>query len=265
MPVPIWFVGGDARSVHAAEFLRRKGVQVHAHAVAGLPDELPEETIDTLVLPFPSLRGGMLRSDVPIPIASLLKRLRSGARIFGGGLSALPDGDYRIIDLLGSEPLSTRNAVPTAEGALLLALQSRAKILCGAHCLVLGFGRCGKVLAQRLRALDAEVTVAARKPSDLALLRALGFDATPTSRVCCSGAECVFNTIPCPIFDAPCFTGFQGQYFELASAPGGLTPAAKEALGAHYTDAGALPARFFPATAGELYGAAIWEKIKEES
>ncbi len=264
MLLPILFVGGDARSAHAAEYLRKKGAEVHAHALAGLPDEPLPEKISALALPFPSLRAGVLRGDAPLPVENLLKRLAPGAVVFGGGLSGLPKGNFKAIDLLGSEPMTTKNAALTAEAALLLAMQTRAAPLCEARCLVVGFGRCGKLLAEKLRALGAEVTVAARNPADLALLGALGFDAVALSRICCAGSACVLNTVPAQILNGACFTGFSGHYFELASAPGGLTPEAKAALGSRFIDAGALPARFFPAAAGALYGAAIWESIREE-
>ncbi|WP_287226890.1 dipicolinate synthase [Oscillibacter sp.] len=69
------------------------------------------------------------------------------------------------------------------------------------ECLVLGFGRIGKLLAYRLHGLGAHVTVTARKPADLAWIRAYGWQALDTGRL--DGALCdfgaVFNTVPSPV------------------------------------------------------------------
>ena len=58
--------------------------------------------------------------------------------------------------------MTTRNAVATAEGAIAEAVLHSDGTLHGAACLVIGFGRVGLALAQRLRGLSAHVTVAAR-------------------------------------------------------------------------------------------------------
>ena len=53
------------------------------------------------------------------------------------------------------------NAVPTAEGAVQLAMEELPITLHGARVLVVGFGRVGKLTAHRFRALGARVSVAA--------------------------------------------------------------------------------------------------------
>ena len=53
----------------------------------------------------------------------------------------------------------TANAFPTCEGALQLAMEQTAFTLQNARCLVIGAGRIGMLLARKLYALDAQVTV----------------------------------------------------------------------------------------------------------
>ncbi len=262
---PLWFIGGDARSRHAAAYLSEQGTEVHCHAVPGLPDEPLPDVIRVLALPFPSLSGDRLRGKNALPIAPILARVAHGGVIYGGKLEALRYEQAKLVDLFGAEPMSSLNAVPTAEGAILLALQSLGRILSGSLCLVCGYGRCGKVLAQKLSALGAYVAVTARKPADLALARALGHEAVSLDSLHeLHRFDAVFNTIPSPVLPAEGFIGFSGRYFELASPPGGLADGAGNALGEHFIDAQSLPGRFFPVTAGRLYGEAIRKHWKEE-
>ena len=262
---PLWFIGGDARSFHAAAYLSGQGIEVHCHMVPGLPDEPLPDVIRVLALPFPSLSGDKLRGRNALPIAPILARVARGGVIYGGKLEALRCEQARLVDLFGTEPMSSLNAVPTAEGAILLALQSLGRTLSGAECLVCGYGRCGKVLAQKLAALGTLVTVAARKPADLALARALGHEAVFLGSLHeLHRFDAIFNTVPSPVLAAEAFPGFSGRYFELASPPGGLGDGARNVLGKHFIDAQSLPGRFFPITAGKLYGEAIRKHWKEE-
>ena len=64
--------------------------------------------------------------------------------------------------------------------------------------MVAGFGRIGKALCLDLRALGAQVDCAARKPRDLAAIRAMGCGALTYGQV--SGPyDVIFNTVPAPV------------------------------------------------------------------
>ena len=54
------------------------------------------------------------------------------------------------------EELAVANAVPTAEGAIQIAMEQLPITIHGARVLVVGFGRVGRALAQRLAALGPE-------------------------------------------------------------------------------------------------------------
>ena len=144
--------------------------------IAVRPADLPYDA-DILLLPMPATADG---EQIPAPFGScplhlseLLTHLREGALVCGGRFSA---ADRRMIeaagciprDLAACESFALRNAVPTAEGALLLALRELPVTLHGLPCLILGAGRISQALQPRLRALGAEVCVAARRFPDLA-------------------------------------------------------------------------------------------------
>lgn len=102
-------------------------------------------------------------------------------------------------------------------------------------CLVVGFGRIGKLLSSRLHGLGARVTATARKPGDLAWIRAYGWKALETT--CLNGSlesfGAVFNTVPSLVLDESLLSQLPPGCLcvDLASVPG-IDLAAAESLDA---------------------------------
>ena len=171
-------------------------------------------------------------------------------------------------DLYDTEPLTTANAVPTAEGALALAIGHSPITLHGAACLVIGYGRIGKILAQRLRALGAMVTVAARKSADRALAEGFGLQSDVTGAYLhgLSQYDFVFNTVPSLTLDETQLRQLPPHCLlvELASPPYGIDRAACERLGLTHVPAAGLPGKFAPKTAGALYAQSILALLQRE-
>lgn len=67
---------------------------------------------------------------------------------------------------------------------------------------MIGWGRIGKCLGKLLGSMGADVTVAARKESDRAMVNALGYGATDLSRAVPSRFRLIFNTAPAPVLSA---------------------------------------------------------------
>lgn len=135
----------------------------------------------------------------------------------------LSDGE--IFDYGARDDFAILNALPTAEGAIECAMREYEGTILGSKCLVTGFGRIGKILAHKLVLLGANVTVSARKPSDLAYVKALGYNALNTENLrTVKRFDIVFNTIPRLIFDRELLmnTDTNTLIIDLASLPGGL-------------------------------------------
>lgn len=263
-----YVLGGDARQTWAARRLEAAGCHVLSCGVPDWPEQLLPKHFaaeDRVVLPFPSFQGALLRGKSALPIDELPARLAIGTRVFGGLL-----GDKRAIfeahgaavcDLYGSEPMTTANAIPTAEGAIALAMELSPMTLHGARCLVIGFGRVGRVLAQKLHALSAIVTVSARKAADRAMSEALGMrgDETGVYRYGLTQYNFVFNTVPAPVLSEAQLSALSPDciLIELASKPGGMSEEACRRLGLTYHFAPGLPGRCAPAAAGTLYADCI--------
>ena len=171
-----------------------------------------------------------------------------------------------LTDYLSREELAVRNGVPTAEGAIEAAMAATDVTLCGTPCLVIGFGRIGKLLAHRLRGLGAEVTVSARRLDDLAWIDAFGYRGLRTNRLAgrLGSFRVVFNTVPNMVLTEELLRELPREcvLLELASQPG-FDRAAAEARGLKCIAAPGLPGRAAPETAARAIKLTL-EKIWEE-
>ena len=70
---------------------------------------------------------------------------------------------YDVRLLLDDPVFVHENAVLTAEGALCAAMRDTPFALVDAHVMVVGYGRIGRALTERLVGLNADVTVASRR------------------------------------------------------------------------------------------------------
>ena len=223
-----FLLGGDERQRWAAQALLDAGLEVRCCGVPGMPEALPAPA-DFVILPFPALQGERLRGTAAPERTAVFACCRRGTRVYGGGLSplrqALLDCGAEPVELFGTEPLTTHNAVPTAEGAIALAVLHSPYRLHGAPCLVIGYGHIGRVLANKLHGLSARVTVAARRPSDRAMAEAFGLEADETGRYARGlSYHFVFNTVPAPVLTQDQLAALLPGCLlvELASAPGGI-------------------------------------------
>ena len=181
----ITILGGDVRYSYCAQQLRQAGWQVDTFQVQGSPDTMALPGLfqpqRDYLLPYPAFnaRGYIpfLQGETILHCSDLIQGPITGSRFLCGRPGAfaqqLQNAGAQVLDYEKDEFLTTANAIPTAEGALALAMQQMPDTLWESRCLVLGFGRVGKQLSLRLQRLGARVTVAVRKDADRALLEAL--------------------------------------------------------------------------------------------
>ncbi len=273
-------LGGDSRMCALCRFLEREGHRVKAYAVPHSSSADDAETAmdgqDILILPLPASRDGV-RLFAP-ELAGLSRRLSSIADAFSGRLvlgGRLPSAfsemllarGIRVIDYYESEILQLKNALPSAEGAISLAMRELPVTLDGATAGVIGYGRIGSLLAQKLEALGCRVKVFARRPLVLAAIGLAHHIPIPLEkddgyRALLEGLQdcrVVFNTVPTPILTEENLSAVPKSclLIDLASPPGGIRIPAAEALGRRAIWATALPGKYAPETAGELLGESI--------
>ena len=270
-------IGGDRRQAILARLLEADGHDVRTY---GLEGQKAEESAalekaaeaEIVILPLPLCRGdGVLHCEAaPMPTAELFRRLRPGQTALAGQVKPEQRREaelagVRLLDYFLREELTVANAAATAEGAVQTAMERLDRTLLGMDCLVLGFGRIGKLLAFRLHGLGARVTAAARNPADLAWIRAYGWTALPLHALREHPLDrfgAVFGTIPSPVLDEPLLARLSADCLcvELASTPG-IDLAAAERMGLSCVWGRSLPGRLVPRTAAEAIRDAVYHMI----
>ena len=279
----IWLAGGDMRQVWLARLLAEDGHAVHTYALGPVGDGVKEERnlagaerAGCVVLPLPAAGpDGALNAPLAegaVPLEAVLAALEPGQIVCAGRvddrLRALAEErGVRLFDYFAREELTVANAVPTAEGAVQIALEELPITLHGARALVIGYGRLGRALAPRLGALGAKVTVAARRYEALAWAESFGFDACPVGELgdCLCAFDLVVNTVPAPVLGAAELGELKEGclVIDLASLPGGVDLGAAERLGVKAVRALSLPGKVAPATAAAALRQTICHILNE--
>lgn len=275
MEETIALLGGDARQGILARLLLRDG---HSVCTWGVPDapngtELAEAaSAPRVILPAPLTRASGLLNGTELPLSRLWPLFSPRQRLYAGGVKsaeaeAAAVHGLTLSDCFAREELSVRNAVPTAEGAIEAAMTHLPVTLHATPCLVVGFGRIGKLLAHRLHGMGAEVTVSARKRSDLAWIDAFGYRALRTDALfgTLGRFRVIFNTVPTRLFDAALLTQTTADclLIELASTDG-FDAAAARALGRTLLYARGLPGKTAPETAARALRDTLYQIWREE-
>lgn len=290
-PYKLALIGGDLRQMVTAKTLAADGYEVAVYAMDTYAGDWGNVTraadlqsaiggADLIILPLPVTQDDE-RLHCPLTrhtvlLTEIFDALHPGQRVVGGKISAhvyalAEQSGIRITDYLEREELAVANAVPTAEGALAIAMAEVPYTIHGARCLVLGYGRVAKALAKTLSAVGAIVTVAARKPQDLAWIDVGGQIPLPFSVLTDGDTpldyEIVFNTVPEQIVGANLLSRLPEDVLllDLASAPGGIDHDWAKAHGYHVIWALSLPGKTAPVTAGRIISDSIRYMLKEEA
>lgn len=287
--VRLGIIGGDRRELEVADIMVARGAQVRA---VGLPwpddvswvanriedvaawasvlltpvggtDEFGQVsyTIVNGTQPAPRLTDAVLRRVAPGTILCIgIARpfLREAAQRYG----------LRLCEFRERDDFAIRNAVPTAEGALQLAMESSPVTIFGSSAVVVGYGRAGSALGDRLHLLGARVTAVARASADRAraLSRGLGAAEFADLPTVVETADLVFNTVPAPVITESVLahTLPEVSIVDLASAPGGVDFVAARRLGRRARLAPGLPGIVAPKSAGRIVADIIETILAEE-
>ncbi|PZE22402.1 dipicolinate synthase subunit DpsA [Paenibacillus xerothermodurans] len=177
--------------------------------------------------------------------------------------------DIELIELFNRDDVAIYNSIPTAEGAVMLAIQNTDFTIHGSYSMVLGFGRTGMTLARTLQGLGAKVRVGVNKPDYFARAWEMGFAPfyTQDLHAQVTNIDLLFNTIPTMIITAQIIANIphRAVIIDLASRPGGTDFRFAEKRGIKAVLAPGLPGIVAPKTAGRIIADTLSRIILEDS
>ncbi len=231
----VFYAAGNSKALsYALQELELRGLTVVEEA---------SPAVTHLLLPAPC------KEDV----REVLQTLPDTVHIIGGALDRPELEHHTRTDLLKDPLYLAQNAQITAHCAVSLAVQQLPVILEGCPVLIIGWGRIGKCLGNLLKNMGADVSIAARKSADRAMVAALGYTAEDTAqlRYILCRYRLIYNTAPEPVLSAA-----QTRYcrpeclkVDLASRPGIEGDGVIQALG--------LPGKMAPESSGKLIARSI--------
>lgn len=160
---------GDLRQECLAEILKEKGYQT------GLCEDIQEEILEQYdCLLFPIVM-------TEIDLEKIEPKLKKGQCIFGGTFpeefqKKCKQKEVHCYEYMKEESIAIKNAVATAEGAIAEALRIGRTNLSESYSLVLGYGKCGRILADRLRGMQSKVSIYERDVLSAATANTYGFE-----------------------------------------------------------------------------------------
>lgn len=277
-----FIVGGDGRQRRMEQLLSAQGYPVFSYQ--GNDGDLPKEKLKeaSIILgPVPFSRDKIhifqafpeVSEPSPSPtISRLLDGLHKGQLLFGGGLPAFVRESCQkngILwkDFMEMEEIALENAIATAEGAICLAIRESPFNLHLSRCLILGYGRCGQALADRLRGMMAEVTVCEKSPIKRTLALTRGFLAVSPEMLgkVLPGKQLIFNTVPAPVLTGSFLQKIPKEtaLFELASPPGCADETACHQADVRRIACPGLPGRFSPDSSARILCRAVLRVLGE--
>lgn len=144
-----------------------------------------------------------------------------------------------------------KNAVATAEGAICEAIKAGSINLQDSRCLIIGYGRCGSVLADKLSSLKAHVNVLTLKSEDIAKAAASGYEETSNDF---GRYDFIFNTAPALVITPERINTIKRSciIIDIASNPGGTDFEYCKSRGITAMHCLGLPAIYSPETSAKI-------------
>ena len=289
-------LGGDKRQAVIAKRLLHVGHCVRIYGLGALSSDIvgaelfssAEKAVsgaDVVLLPLPVSRDNANLSFAAnysgdaLKLSDIVRFAAKGGcgAILGGVIpadmvKAAEASGIFICDYYKSESLQKKNALPSAEGAVMIAMENTDKLIKGMSVLVCGYGRIGTCLASLLDRMGARVTVMARRDESLCEIVMHGYDAVRISeneldRTAFDDEEydVIINTVPHVVFTRNVMQKIANKplYIEVASSPGGIDVCAAREMGVEVIFAPSLPGKYAPVNAGEYIFETVCDILRE--
>ena len=172
-------LGGDFRNVELVKLLAKEKNIVYTYGLEKEIQKLESDNIiicddigelqdtDIVITSIPLSRDN-ININMPLNIYGKESKIDEALKvmnnklIFTGSVSSEILRKFKlynieILDIMKNEEFAVLNAIPTAEETIKIIIANTKKVLHNANCLIMGYGRIGKVLAKKLNSLSVKV------------------------------------------------------------------------------------------------------------
>ncbi|WP_449354042.1 dipicolinate synthase subunit DpsA [Virgibacillus natechei] len=279
-------IGGDARYLEVVDKLAAEGATVFIVGFDQLTfddsnirqtdlKKVNMSVIDAIILPVAgTTTAGEVEatySDKSIYLSEeLFAQTPEHCIIYTGTSNSFLDQtsastNRRLVRLFNRDDMAIYNSIPTAEGALKLAMDEKDITIHGSNVMVLGFGRVGVTVARLFDSVGATVSVGVRDSADVARISEMGLNPVRLENLEgeIGNMDICINTIPHPVIDSKIISAMDNStlIIDLASKPGGTDFEYAEKVGIKALHALGLPGRAAPKSAGRIIGGVLLELL----
>ena len=286
----ISIIGGDLKSVKLIELLAKEDFLIYTYGLENSEEliesanvkrcksleELAEKS-EIIIGPVPMTNDNVNLtapfSEEKISVDSLINAIGGEEKIFIAGkisdqhVEKLLAHGIKSIDLFKREEYVVLNTIATAEGTIQIAMENTQKTVHGSNVLIMGFGRVGKVLAKMLDGIGAKVSCEARKHSDIAWIKAYGYNPIMLSELNTElgNFDIIINTIPFQILDSERLDYIKKEcvVIDLSANPGGVDRKAAREKQLNVIWALSLAGKVAPITSAEFIKETLYNILKE--
>ena len=282
-------IGGDLRLIKLAIMLSNEKNMVYVFAMEESSEinnnanikkcrSLDEAIYNTQVIicsiPFLKSDGEMYNvfSDEHIKLKDFIKAKHKDKIFIAGSIKSeekklLEQYYENVIDIMQEEELTILNTIATAEGAIDVAIRNTDIVLHGSNVLILGFGKVGKIVADKFSKLNTKVTCAARKDTDLAWIQTMGYEAVNINELKeeLIKFDIIINTVPQMIIDRNemQYMNKEVLLIDLASVPGGINTDDVNKMNLKFVWALGLPGKIAPVTSAKFIKETIYNVLNQ--
>lgn len=286
--IKVVFLGGDKREIIVAKEFAKLGAKVNVFGLSLEKEENIEPFLDVfeafkgvnaLILPVLGINpkgeiyGAYFKEPLLLTL-DLLKLLPPKTPVFVGAANLslkemIAKADLKLIELMQLDEVAILNSIPSAEGALQLAMQETEITIHGSKSVVLGFGRTAMTLARMLNGLGAFTTVVARDFAQKARALEMGFEAISFNELNSNlkKAQIIFNTVPALVLGEKELNNLSldALIIDIASFPGGVDFEIAKEKGIKAFLALGLPGKVAPKTSGMILAKVIPRILSENT
>jgi len=286
--VKIAVLGGDDRELILISELVKMGATL---AVAGFPrDKIVQgafavnsvetacKEAEVIILPLPGtdtegrIRAVYAEESLFLTEKAVASFAENALVIIGSARQYLKDWaekyKFTLLETVELDQIAIPNSIPTAEGAIQIAMENSRITIHGSKSCIIGFGRVALTLARTLKALGAYVYVVARNRGQLARAAEMGCIKAGYHELpgILNEMDFVFNTVPAMILNKELLKHANPELIiiDLASQPGGTDFEAANRYGIKAILAPGLPGKVAPISAGQILADVIPDLIIDE-